>query len=397
MNSPLNVLVFTPTPTHPPVQGNRQRVFDMCRAIQSVGAELTVLYYSTEGISASDVRQMRESWGDIEVVFPRGFVPRQSLVRHPAIDDWYDESVTPAVVQLCERKNFDICIVNYAWYSKIFESLPDCVVRVIDTHDVFGGRAQRFAEIGLSPEWFHTSVAQEAAGLDRSDFIIAIQEGEAETLRMRTKSRVRTVGYLSAPNFQPPPVHGAGSRLKVGYVGSGNPFNVSSMLSFADAVHAASHLTGRIEFHVAGSICAALVGASQAFVLHGVVDNLAKFYRSIDVAVNPMTGGTGLKIKSLEALSFGKPLAATVGAMTGIDSSHAGHRLQDPGHVVKWIVELSEDRARLDSEAAESRRVFRAYRASQLRAFLDFWSEIRNEADSRCAPSETGRAGVFAT
>src|SRR5215469_5152005 len=111
MQPSLNILVFTPTPTHPPIQGNRRRIFDLCRALQSMGAELTILYYATEGINASEARQMREAWGDLDVVFPRGFVPRRSLVRYPAVDDWYDESISAAVTRLCARKHFDVCIV----------------------------------------------------------------------------------------------------------------------------------------------------------------------------------------------------------------------------------------------------------------------------------------------
>jgi len=394
MTIPLNVLVFTPTPTHPPVQGNRQRVFDMCRALQSVGAEMTVLYHSTEGISAAEARLMRGTWGDLEVIFPSGFVPKQSLVRYPTIDDWYDDMITDAVARLCQRKRFDVCVVNYVWYSKLFEALPDSVVRVIDTHDLFGGRAERFAELGLAPEWFYTSIAQETLGLDRSDFVVAIQKEEARTLQARTSSNVRTVGFLSAPNFMPPSGYKAGAPLKAGYIGSGNPFNVSSMLSFARAVHAVSGTTAAIEFHVAGAICAALRESSHAFVLHGMVDSLPEFYRSIDVAINPMSGGTGLKIKSLEALSFGKPLAATTDAMAGINSLHAGHRLGGPDDVVRWLMELSANPARLAEEAAESRRVFQSYRKAQLHAFLGLWSEIRDRVADRVALGNADSIGA---
>ncbi|MGH6878963.1 MAG: hypothetical protein ACREHV_16515, partial [Rhizomicrobium sp.] len=129
---PLNVLVFTPTPTHPPIQGNRQRVFDLCRAMQSAGAEVTVLHYATEGISPAAAREMREAWGDIEVVFPSGFVYGRSFVRWFGIDDWFDPKISIAAERLCETKQFDVCVVNYAWYSKIFESLPREVVRIID-------------------------------------------------------------------------------------------------------------------------------------------------------------------------------------------------------------------------------------------------------------------------
>jgi hypothetical protein len=380
---PLSVLIFTPTPTHPPIQGNRQRVFDICRALRSIGVKLTVLYYATESIAAGEARRMREAWGDVRIVFPRGVVHKHSLVRYPAIDDWYDESITQEVQKLCAERNFDVCIVNYVWYSKLFEALPSSVVRVIDTHDVFGGRSERFAEIGLTPEWFHTSVVQEGLGLDRSDFVLAIQSAERDPLQARTSARVRTLGFLSTPNFLPAPVQTKSGPLRAGYIGSGNPFNIASMLAFAAAVNASPSLMQQVEFHIAGHICVALKGARHPFLLHGTTESVGAFYESIDVAINPMAGGTGLKIKSLEALSFGMPLVATADAMTGIPSAHPGHQLASPAETANWLIALAQDPSRLVEEAELSRRVFLDYRRSQLDAFRTIWSEISAEVPSR--------------
>ncbi|HEY5049175.1 MAG TPA: glycosyltransferase family 4 protein [Rhizomicrobium sp.] len=350
-----------------------------------MGAELTVLYYATEGLSASEARRMKEAWGSVEVVYPRGFVPRSSLVRCPAIDDWYDKAVGAAAAILNAEKRFDACIVNYAWYSKIFESLLPDVVRIIDTHDVFGGRAEKFAAIDLAPQWFHTSIAQEKVGLDRADFVLAIQDVEAEILRQRTTSQVWTVGMLSAAEEMPATPYRVGRPLKVGYVGSGNPFNVSSMVSFARALQAAPAASRAFDVHLAGSICAALPAAPHPFITHGIVDSVSGFYRSMDVVVNPMLGGTGLKVKSLEALGFGKPLVATLDAMAGIDSRHDGHRFPDMEQVVRRLQALSGDPDRLLDEAEISRGVFESYRRMQLLAFSQFWSRLEQEIVGRRA------------
>ncbi|HEX4160544.1 MAG TPA: glycosyltransferase [Rhizomicrobium sp.] len=373
---PVNVLVFTPTPTHPPIQGNRQRILEMCRALQCVGAELTMLYYVADGLSAAAAQQMRESWGDVEVLFTQGFSNRRTLVKHYAIDDWYDQRISGAIARICQRKDFDFCIVNYAWYSKAFEALPRSVVRIIDTHDIFGGRAERFAEIGLDPKWFHTSVDQETTGLDRADFVIAIQDSEASVLRERTNARVRSIGFLSPPDFLPARGQAGSGRLKVGYLGSGNPFNVACMRAFAQAADMIPEIHDRVDIQVAGQVCDALRKGPQPFSLHGVVDSVADFYRSVDVVINPMLGGTGLKMKSLEALSFGRPLVATSDAMAGIVSNHPGHQLTDMSAVIDRLVLLAREPSRLAEEAHVAREIFLSYRSSQVRAFLSFWSEL---------------------
>jgi polysaccharide biosynthesis protein PslH len=386
----LNVLVFSPTPTHPTIQGNRQRVFDMCRAMQSVGAHVTLLYYATEGASPSSARQMRDTWDELQIVFPRGFVNRRGFVRHHAIDDWYDDSIDIAVHALCAQKKFDLCVCNYAWYSRIFKLLPDETMRVIDAHDVFGGRAERFAEIGLDPAWFHTSVSEEKIGLDRADLVIAIQDEEAEILRQRTESPVMTIGFLSSSRFLPERKRKAGERLRVGYIGSGNPFNVASVLGFSEAVQKHPDIAASLDIHIAGMVCNAVSASAHPFVLRGVVDSVSDFYNSMDVIVNPMLGGTGLKIKSLEALSFGKPLVATRDAMAGIASTHPGHSLVSMSAVVEYLLNMAKAPERLEGEIAISCRVFRDYRLAQARAFRSFWASASSAARTHGGPPANG-------
>lgn len=391
-NRPLNALVFTPTPTHPPIQGNRRRVGDICRAFQSVGAELTMLYYSTEGITALAARQMREQWGDLHVAFPTGLEHPRSFVQHFGIDDWYDGAISEAVNTLCAQRSFDFCVVNYAWYSKLFGLLPPHVVRVIDSHDVFGDRAESFRQIGLDPKWFHTSIEEEAIGLGRADFVIAIQDIEADVLRARTHKPVYSVGYLSAPDFLPLRSRERSQRLMVGYIGSGNPFNVACMLAFAEEVERRPDIRARVDIQVAGEVCVELARNPHPFTLRGTVESASDFYRSVDVVINPMVGGTGLKIKSLEALGFGKPLVATFDAMAGIDTDRPGHRLSALSAIPDRLLYLADRPEVLVEEAVASRHVFNVNRRSQEKAFASLWSDIRGEVETRRNAHPRGRA-----
>lgn len=397
MNPAPNVLVFSPTPTHPAIQGNRKRVFDMCRAIQSMGAKVTLLYYATEPLSAKDALEMTAAWDAFEVIFPHTLEHKHSLVRHPAIDDWFDDEIAAAISRLVSTKRFDLCVVNYVWYSNLLEVLPPTVVRLIDTHDVFGGRAEKFSEIGLDPAWFHTSVAQESAGLDRADYVVAIQDEEARVLADRTSAHVVSVGSLSPDDFLPLRKKHPGEPLLVGYLGSANPFNVTSIISFAKAASNRSDALEKIEFRVAGPVCDALRPISHPFRLCGIVDSVSEFYRNVDVAINPMLGGTGLKIKSLEAMRYGKPLVATADAMTGIFTDHSGHALSSPGAVLDHLLELATCNSLLAGEASVSRDVYRRYREEQLSAFRSLWSEIMGSIHSRCdMTAGRDRAGAAA-
>ena len=52
----------------------------------------------------------------------------------------------------------------------------------------------------------------------------------------------------------------------------------------------------------------------------GFVEDLADAYRMADIVVNPVRSGTGLNIKSIEALGYGKPLLTTTSGCRGIES-----------------------------------------------------------------------------
>jgi hypothetical protein len=332
---------------------------------------------------------MREAWGDIELVSTGAFVHRRSFVDCFGIDDWFDERISTAAENLLRVKQFDVCMVNYAWYSRLFETLPREIVRVIDAHDVFGGRAEYFAEIGLDPEWFHTTVQQESLGLDRADLVLAIQEEEAGILRARTGSPVRSVGFLDSADFLPLRMRAPGERLVVGYIGSGNPFNVASMRVFARDLRARPELHARIDVRLAGKVCDAFERIPHPFTLMGIVDSVTDFYRSVDVVINPMRGGTGLKIKSQEALSFGKPLVASADAMTGIHTSHPGHRLDGNTAILDRLMLFAERPELLAAEAALSRVAFSAHRQVQVDAFRRFWADVMLAVRSRRMQSVT--------
>ena len=48
------------------------------------------------------------------------------------------------------------------------------------------------------------------------------------------------------------------------------------------------------------------------------VDDLAPYYKDSQVVICPLLGGTGLKVKVVEALSFGRPVVTTTAGMAGM-------------------------------------------------------------------------------
>ena len=312
------VLIISPIPSHPQQQGNSARIYRLAQLFQLKGHPVHFIYFGLEGLTKKQESEMRDSWDMFHFIQPHGPAPKPSLGEFYHVDDWYDDRVGELVESLCESWNYAACVVNYVWFSKALEHLPDCVLKLIDTHDVFGDRHIVAKDAGLEPVWFYTSSDLESWALKRADIVIAIQDKEAEHFRKISEIRVVTIGYI-IPDQILPVRERNGQPLKIGYLGSGNPFNVTSILNFFEDLDPSVSANKAVEFHLAGTICKAVSGRVENKVTYwGIVDDVADFYTDMDVLINPMVGGTGLKIKSVEVLAFGKPLLATKDAMVGI-------------------------------------------------------------------------------
>lgn len=378
-------LIVSPVRSWPLDQGNRVRIRALGRMLQERGYGVHFLLSELEGgVDAATRAEMARQWDLVRTV-PYRHQRHRTHAEAWGADDWYDPALDGAIRDLGAVWDYDLCLVNYAWYSRAFEALRPEVVRVLDTHDAFGDRHKRLHAAGTTPAWYFTRAADEALQLGRADHVIAIQDEEEAWFRGLTDREVTTVGHVIPPAFLPPrPRHGAlrGDRLRAGYMASGNPSNRDSIRALIRAWAAVPFLRDRVELHLAGPICRALDEATPPFVVrHGFVPDPAGFYRSVDIAVNPNIGGSGLKIKSVEALGYGLPLFATAEGMLGICGAHAPHVADSvPGMAQAMAADLA---ARPDLAAARTwaRATFLGYRSGQIAAFEALLAETAELRD----------------
>jgi glycosyltransferase involved in cell wall biosynthesis len=312
-----------------------------------------------EGLSEQQCREMSEFWDEFYYISPNRAAPAPSYEDYYDIDDWFDDKVGLQVSELSKRYDYGSCIVNYVWFSKVLDYLPNSVVKVIDTHDVFGDRHIVAKAAGLEPVWFYTTVELEQKGLSRADVVLAIQSEEAAYFELITDRKVIEVGHVIQPAFLP--LRNEAS-LRIGYLGSANPFNVASIQELELALDRVDN--PNISWCLAGSITREIDNQSGHFENWGFVDSLDDFYREMDVIVNPMLGGTGLKIKSVEALSYGKPLLATPDAMVGINTTAQSHLFDSVASLVQFANEYSAQL--LVEETHLARSVYEDYCRQQL-------------------------------
>jgi glycosyltransferase involved in cell wall biosynthesis len=239
---------------------------------------------------------------------------------YQTVDHFYDDGFSQFLRELQSKYDFSAVIASYVFFSKSLMVFDEKVLKILDTHDVFAGRNRLFRQNGMAPEWFYTNRSEESVGLDRADRVIAIQHGDLLTFESRTVSNqeITEVGHLYAP--QKSAEIGNGGRVH--FMGSNGTLNVQALNWFIqNAWPLVRNRLPDATLHVFGNINAAFSDKThgQEIEFVGTVDDPAEAFDRADVFINPMIFGTGLKIKSIEALAHGVPMVSRPAGVEGLD------------------------------------------------------------------------------
>jgi glycosyltransferase involved in cell wall biosynthesis len=255
------------------------------------------------------------------------------------IDEWYDPAIDDHAQRLLHTIRPDAVLVEYVFLSRVLKSFPPSVLKLIDTQDVFGNRHRRYLANGQEAAWFSTTPMEEARALQRADIVLAIQCDEAAYFRSTIRHRVITVGHVVA--IHKPAIDQVANR-RVLVVGSDNPINVLSLHRFvADVLPRIRAQVADVELAVAGTLCRKAAELRDVTLL-GELPDLLPAYDSARVVINPVLFGTGLKVKSVEALGYGKPLVTTSSGADGLThgAPHALRIADNPDRFAKEVVAI---------------------------------------------------------
>jgi hypothetical protein len=371
-----SVLIVSPIASHPPDQGNAARIQAEATELRRRGIAVDFFYYGMEGLSQEQFDAMNGFWRRFFFLRSEA-LPPPSLPRTWGIDDWCSDNLCEQVANVCRKHSYDAVIVNYVWMSKILDALPP-TLKVIDTHDLFGDRHLVAEGSKLVPRWYFTTVPEENLGFARADVVIGIQSVESGKIAARHSGRTITVGHPIEPHFLLRRRPGSEPAFRFGYIGSGNPFNVASVTAIDRAIAE----IGGLSWTLAGTISRRQLDLVSHPYRMGTVDQLKDFYDNVDCVLNPMMGGTGLKIKTIEALAFGRPIIGTVDAFEGIESRHRFHQLREIVEVAAAMREYEQSPTLRRELQSETYRVFARYMAEVSTQYDRFAALIRGTRQS---------------
>lgn len=220
-----------------------------------------------------------------------------------------------AIVACCDPVAI---LASYVFMSRCLSVLGGRIFKIVDTHDVFSSKVEKVMRYGIEND-IPLTTEEEAAMLTRADLAVAIQPEEERELRAMCPGLATvTAGVdFDFPEYVPPP----SDLLRIVYIGSGNSLNCKGLRDFQRfAWPIVKRRHPRAELYVVGDVGTAVYLDNPSIIVCGPVADLDPVYASARVVINPSIAGTGLKIKTLEALIHGRPIVLWPSGVDGMDA-----------------------------------------------------------------------------
>jgi len=385
----VNVLVISPFAPVPADAGHRMRVRQTLLDLRTFANRIDFLHLCFEepwrwSIPLQEQRQIQtlvDGYYPVPAPVAAGLPPKANGVHD--LDEWWTESLERQLKDFLSLNTYDAVIVHNVWLSKALSFVPPRTCRLIEMHDLFYPRAEFYARMGMTPEFFLPTRDGEIFGLNRADGLISIQPAEADKLRQMLTRQIISIPFW-LPEYDGRAAirtqYQSGNSLTVGFIGSAHPFNVEGINLFLAALEREIYNSmAPVSVVVAGAVCEHVKTALPVRLL-GRVETEAELTGQVDFVVAPVFNGSGLKIKVIESLANAIPILAAKHASLGIPVPE-DWQAETPEDLARLVAGFSfrrppmEQLSRTAMEAGLLARKAVTDGVGELRAFVDGWSE----------------------
>ncbi|MBO0933587.1 glycosyltransferase [Fibrella aquatilis] len=258
-----------------------------------------------------------------------------------------------------QNNKIDVCIIDNLAATFLIDYLPNDVSVILDTIDLVSDLNKSYAQFnilcGLQGEEINTINLEEEIHLfKRYNYVLLIQKFDYQKIQPALGQKALLVPH--PVDFPQQTIRQQG--LHVGYVAFGTKPNLDAIVWFLNEVWPSVYVDG-LYLHLFGDICNMLrfnnysdihqewlrnqekyspgitqfyqsrsldIEAQPGVILHDYLPNRDQIYTQVDVVINPVRFGAGLKIKNVEALGYGLPLLTTTHGACGLET-HVGEAL----------------------------------------------------------------------
>ncbi len=382
----MKVLIVADIYTHPHNRGNLQGLYRECCQMKKMNWQIDFLFWGNR--LDADIDTMQDFFGKEHLFFAnisgvefkyqiyshiRKRMDRKGLTKYfslpYAVDEYYYKEIGEKVELLNDRNQYDVVWLEYYLQSKVFCKLDERIVKVIHTHDKFTNRNKIFQREGKIPEFYYLTRRGERKALARADVVIAVQDLEKEFfsgLLENTDTIAMTVGNLVERHES-----NEVKEKNYGFIGAVNDANKYALEYFINKIlPLIKEKEPESKFLIAGGICNTIPDSVNYKKL-GFVKELDDFYNQIMFVVGPLKNGTGLNIKNIEALSYGKPVITTSVGAKGLKDAKEAICVCDGEEIfAKTAVRLLNDVAKQKEMKKKAMEFIAAYNEKNLKNYV---------------------------
>lgn len=306
--------------------GSHARIQEVIHELKrETGRTVIVLY--TGSLSAANVAGLTQY--EDAAVFPLLLVPTVFAERptgvktRPLTRPSFSKGETAAHPFLChclqqvlDRARPSCVVFEYIWMDYLLSAVPAGIPVIMDTHDIHFERGESFARMGRDPH-LKISADEELRVLSDYDSVLAISERDDQTLRSLAPE-LPVVFYPHVPDIQPTTI--PLSIRRIGFLGGAHWPNVDALAWLLEEIWPALNDLP-LELHLYGNATGSIRGraSTRGVRIHGFVPDIGSVYANCDLIIAPLRMGSGLKIKVVEALAYGRIVVGTGVSFQGLE------------------------------------------------------------------------------
>jgi glycosyltransferase involved in cell wall biosynthesis len=283
--------------------GHRTRISSLIDYLRDK-MNVTVFYLGT--VEKSDVNLIQNRFPGISMA-SSGFGPESPI-----------EDFAASFNAFIGRRTFDKALIEYIEASFVLEYISPQVITFLDTHDILHEKINSFEQSGLTYSGIKLTREQEFEIYCCYDYVLCIQQAEYNTV----VSALGGEKILLVPHAVSTVNTGLRSEVRaIGFIGSEFLPNCHGLEWFLDEIWPSIYAKYGIGFLIFGNVSSKIKGdlKNQPGVsCRGFVEDIQLAYQELDIIVNPVRAGAGLKIKNIEGMGYGKPIVTTLHGAAGL-------------------------------------------------------------------------------
>ncbi len=319
----MKILYFYPENPLVQNQGNNARALALLNYFKEKKIQVDLVGSGSDKFTASEIQELRN-----EKLIKNGFLMPAFKASKQPITYFFKYKLPNIILQKPKRfynvkpgvqakfnevlkaNTYDVILISYAcWASLVIDNPYTKKAKlVIDTHDFLTSQYQNIKHFKLG-RFFETEINL----LSHFNEILVISLEEKYIFSQFCKnSKVSIITHILPTNYE---FAGLNSKYDIIYVASANNHNVKAAKWFFNEVYPL--LSKNISILVIGKITEHIPDFDNVEKIT-FVEKLDSFYKQSKIAICPMLSGTGLKIKVVEALSFGLPIVCNEAGVDGL-------------------------------------------------------------------------------